>query len=257
MPRIKREDPERVDPIRAWETLFRRDDSQPEPGAAEGSSSAGEKQNQKENANDDASWNDIATRAVRRGYEVIEEQINEGRRIAEKVRGYSDDVRKGTDDTTRLIERSLRFYTDVGSLWFELVESLLRNQALNPDARRSGHGNGTNGSSPHAANGNGASGAASTEFDIEVISSCPTTVSFDLRSASGAALAVPALRAADETKPPMTDIGFHAREGRTVLRIKVPKGQPADTYSGVVVDAATHQPRGTLCVSVRDEAAPA
>jgi hypothetical protein len=201
------------------------------------------------------SWDDIATRAVRRGYEVIEEQINEGRRIAEKVRGFSDDVRKGSDDTTRLIERSLRFYTDVGSLWFELVESLLRNQALNPDARRPG--NGMNGESHHSTNGhgNGASGERHNDVDIEVISSCPTGVSLDLRSAVGATLTVPPLRAADDGRPPLTDIGFHTLEGRSVLRIKIPKGQPAGTYSGVVVDSVTHQPKGTLCVSVREEAA--
>jgi hypothetical protein len=246
-PRFRREDPERVDPIRAWETLFRSDDSRPQ-GAADESPSAGEKTDEK------TSWDDIATRAVRRGYEVIEEQINEGRRIAERFRGYSDDVRKGSDDTTRLIERSLRFYTDVGSLWFELMESLLRNQALRPDPRS---GNGANGDDHHATNGNGngASGAKDNGVDIEVISPCPTSVSLDLRSADGAALTVPPLRAADDGKPPLTDIGFHAREGRSVLRIKIPKGQPADTYSGVVVDAGTHQPKGTLCVSVREEEA--
>jgi hypothetical protein len=250
-PRFRREDPERVDPIRAWETLFKRDESEPQSqsGAADESPSTHEKQDEK------ASWDDIATRAVRRGYEVIEEQINEGRRIAEKVRGYSDDVRKGSDETTRLIERSLRFYTDVGSLWFELMESLLRSQALHADPRRSG--NGANGGSHHATNGNGngASGAKNNDVDIEVISSCPTSISLDLRSANGATLTVPPLRAADDGKPPLTDIAFHAGEGRSVLRIRIPKGQPADTYSGVVVDAGTHQPKGTLCVSVREEAA--
>jgi hypothetical protein len=247
-PRFRREDPERVDPIRAWETLFRSDDSRPQAAAADESPSAGEKTDEK------TSWDDIATRAVRRGYEVIEEQINEGRRIAEKFRGYSDDVRKGSDDTTRLIERSLRFYTDVGSLWFELMESLLRNQALRPDPRS---GNGVNAEDHPATNGNGngASRAKNSDVDIEVISPCPTSVSLDLRSANGETLTVPPLRAADDGKPPLTDIGFHTREGRPVLRIKIPNGQPADTYSGVVVDAGTHQPKGTLCVSVREEAA--
>jgi hypothetical protein len=253
-PRFRREDPERVDPIRAWETLFRSDGSRPQAAAGDESPSAEESPSSAGATTDEkTSWDDIATRAVRRGYEVIEEQINEGRRIAEKFRGFSDDVRKGSDDTTRLIERSLRFYTDVGSLWFELMESLLRNQALRPEPRS---GNGANGENHHAANGNGngASGA-NDNVDIEVISSCPTSVSLDLRSPNGAALTVPPLRAADDGKPPLTDIGFHTREGRSVLRIRIPNGQPPDTYSGVVVDAGTHQPKGTLCVSVREEAA--
>src|SRR5215470_10729012 len=96
-PRVKREDPERVEPIRAWETLFRAEEAQPKP-EAEPSESSGKAKNE------NSSWDEIASRAVRRGYEVIEEQINEGRKIAERVRGYSDDVRKANDDSTRLIE---------------------------------------------------------------------------------------------------------------------------------------------------------
>jgi hypothetical protein len=248
-PRVKREDPERVEPIRAWETLFRADEAQPKPDAGQPDSSA---------KNEKSSWDEIASRAVRRGYEVIEEQINEGRKIAEKVRGYSDDVRKVNDDSTRLIERSLRFYTDVGYLWFELMESLLRNQALRPDGLRPSNGaNGANGADAHAENrnGNGSSGGQHNDVEIELISPYPTTVSLDLRSTPDAMLSVPALRAADDSKPPLADIAFHDGAARPVLRIKIPEGQPADTYSGVVVDARTHQPRGTLCVSVRDAAA--
>jgi len=246
-PRVKREDPERVEPIRAWETLFRAEEAQPKPDVATSDSSA-------KNKSETGSWDEIASRAVRRGYEVIEEQINEGRKIAERVRGYSDDVRKANDDSTRLIERSMRFYTDVGYLWFELMESLLRNQALRDGLRPT---NGTNGGDAHAKNdsGNGASGGQHNDVEIELISPYPTNVSLDLRSTPDATLTVPALRAADDSKPPLADIAFHAGAARPVLRIKIPEGQPADTYSGVVVDARTHQPRGTLCVSVRDAAA--
>ncbi|HUO68581.1 MAG TPA: hypothetical protein VMV37_13655, partial [Gammaproteobacteria bacterium] len=124
-----------------------------------------------------------------------------------------------------------------------------------PDALRPS--NGANGVDAHAANvnGNGSAGGRHNDVEIELISPYPTTVSLDLRSTPDAMLSVPALRAADDSKPALADIAFHDGAARPVLRIRIPEGQPADTYSGVVVDARTHQPRGTLCVSVRAAAA--
>jgi hypothetical protein len=131
----------------------------------------------------------------------------------------------------------------------------VRNQALRPDAPRPS--NGANGGDAHAenGNGNGSSGGQHNDVEIEVVSPYPTMVSLDLRSTPNAMLSVLALRAADDSKPPLADIAFHDGAARPVLRIKIPAGQPADTYSGVVVDARTHQPRGTLCVITRRAAA--
>jgi hypothetical protein len=271
--RLRREEPERMGPIRAWETLFRPSGDRSQPVNRESSDrESGEHELANEESSgppgaeesaspgrDKSPWNDIASRAIERGYQVIEEQINEGRRIAERFRGYSDDVRKVNDDTSRLIERSLRFYTDVGYLWFELMESILRREALRAESQAATNGAARGESQPHDGNGTGNGSAQSRRngVEIEVISASPTSVALDLQSAPDDALAVSPLHAADERNAPLTDVRFRKGENGTVLRIKIPPGQPADTYSGVVVDGRSHQPKGTLCVNVRtDETAP-
>ena len=267
--RLRREEPERMDPIRAWETLFRPNGNSAASANRDSANrdSANQESADQEPGNqgaedgvavgrDKSPWNDIASRAIERGYQVIEEQINEGRRIAERFRGYSDDVRKVNDDTSRLIERSLRFYTDVGYLWFELMESLLRREALRAESLAS-NGTAQRESQPHDGNGTGSAQSRRNGVEIEVISASPTSVSLDLQSAPDDALSVSPLHAADERNAPLTDVRFRKGENGPVLRIKIPPGQPADTYSGVVVDGRSHQPKGTLCVNVRtDETAP-
>ena len=65
---------------------------------------------------------------------------------------------------------------------------------------------------------------------------------------------VRALHAADPNIPPLTGIRFipHPSGKGVMLRIKVPTEQPAATYSGVVVDSETNEPRGTVCVRIVD-----
>ena len=61
---------------------------------------------------------------------------------------------------------------------------------------------------------------------------------------------VHALHAGDPALPPLTGVRFGTDEdgGAAVLQLDIADTQPAATYTGVVVDAATNQPRGTLSV---------
>jgi hypothetical protein len=242
--RLSREDPDRLGPIRSWDTLFRSTESSPDAP----DTSAQPRDGQESKPESKAPWEGIASRAIEQGYQVIEEQIREGQRVAEQLRGYSTDLRRVNNDVSRLIERSLRFYTDVGYLWFEFMESVLRNPALAPkehDSKpESANGNGS---------GNGAHAAAGHDVEFEISSGSPTSVVLDLKAPATPSFAVPPLRSLDANKPPLTDIRFEHVSNRPVLRIRIPAGQPADTYSGVVVDTRTSQPQGTLCISVRAE----
>jgi len=247
--RLKREDPDRLGPIRSWETLFR--PTEPNGDAADNSSSATDA-----TAKDQGSWEDIANRAIEQGYQVIEEQIRQGQRVAEQFRGYSQDIGKVNNDVSRLVERSMRFYADVGSLWFELIESLVRNPALASNDRHripdtpkpNGHEN--------SFNGNGAHPTFKQDVEIEVSSRSPASVALDLKAPASPSLAVPALRALDQSKPPLTEIRFEHGANRPVLRIRIPPEQPADTYAGAIIDTRTSEPQGTLCITIRNEDAP-
>ncbi len=267
--RLKRDDPERFGPIRGWETLFRHDEtadassteqakqSNGADGVAHadgGNSTAGTNSTNGANgaAGPKSSWDEIANGAIERGYQVIEEQIRQGQRVAEQFRGYSDDLQKTNSDVSRMVERSVRLYTDIGYLWFELVQSLLRNPTLTgadlrrqpkaPDAASPGE-------SPDNANGE----ARSTHRDTEIEVSCPypTSVALDLKGPAGPFLVVAPLRALDPSKPPLTEVRFEDGGSRPKLRVTIPAGQPPDKYTGVVIDTRTSEPWGTVCVCVR------
>ena len=251
--RLKREDLDRLGPIRGWNTLFRPNEAPNGNESAPNESVPNESGPESKPAgNESPTWDGIANRAIEGGYKVIEEQIRQGQRIAEQVRGYSDDMLKANNDISRMVERSLRLYTDVGYLWFELVESLLRNPALAGTELYRGGPNAR--SETNGANGeNGAAVASDQSVEIEVSSLVPTTVTVDIKGVIGPSLAVQPLHALDRSKPPLTMVRLVHGEGRPQLRVHIPPGQPADSYSGVVVDTQTHQPRGIVSVNVRED----
>jgi hypothetical protein len=53
------------------------------------------------------------------------------------------------------------------------------------------------------------------------------------------------------SKPPLTEVRFEDGGSRPKLRVTIPAGQPADKYTGVVIDTRTGEPWGTVCVCVR------
>jgi hypothetical protein len=238
--RFRREDPIRTGPIRTWRTLFR-------PGGLDGASEAPEPE---EETSYGRSWDDVVSQGVELGYKVIEEHIRQGQRVAQQVGEGSYGTDAIRNDASELVDRLLHFYTDLGSLCFDLIESVARSPALTRNvfgsANRQDRGN------------NRAEGASTTDkrtVSIEIASPRPTQVTLDLNGAlDGQALAVHELRALDTTKPPLREVAFESRPeaGCPSLRVKVPQGQPPDTYSGTIVDRATKRPLGTVCVHIRE-----
>lgn len=249
--RLHRRDPERSRPFRGWDTLYGGDtlrgpdleQSEPDSEFAPNSESA-----------DKGPWDDVTNRAIERGYEVIEEQIKQGARLAEQFsKGRIFDASATTNELSRLLERSMDFYSDFGSLWFELVESLISN------ASKPHRDEGRESDAPPFANGNHngnghANGHLNTEnVAIEVDSPYPTVVQLNLSGSVGSSLAAQALRSLDDLKPPIRDIYFETGVGPPTIRIRIPDGQPTDTYSGVIFDTRTNSPGGTLSVRVRND----
>jgi hypothetical protein len=58
------------------------------------------------------------------------------------------------------------------------------------------------------------------------------------------------LRPAQGKAAPLRDVTLRAEAERIVVRVVVPDGQPRGTYNGLVLDAKTQKPRGTLSVVV-------
>ena len=224
---------------------------------------------------------------MRLGYQVIEEQILQGQKLAQRLgrkaaravgagagRGAAEgaaaaaggaaddaanpargDTANGAGDVGELLGRVVHLYKDLGALCVDAVEALARNPVL-----RAGVARLTPAATPTAAASaaaaappepEGAARGAGGGFALDIRCSRRTQVTLDLRWRGGVgAPRVHALHAADPALPPLTDVRFtiDAAQPEPVLQLVIADEHPAATYTGVVVDGSTNEPRGTLSV---------
>jgi hypothetical protein len=238
--RLHRKDPVRIGPIRNWSTLYRQPNPSVSLDSSENSSSA-------DHATQGRSWNDPVSHGVKLGYRVIEEYLRQGQQAAQQINNRSYSPGAMGNDIRKMVERLARYYTDLGALWGDLVNSLVANpEFLNSFLRPFQ-------SPPPSSTTNGVSANGATAVVIEVVSTRPTQVTLDLHPHSEKlSLTTYGLRAVDPEKPPLTGITFESspNPGPVRLRIYVPDGQSPDIYTGIIVDKTTNLPRGTLSVRI-------
>jgi hypothetical protein len=228
--RITRPKPERSAPLRDFSTILREEG----PPASDTDKSGAADQNARNDTLTDA-----VAQGARLGYSVIQEQLQQGRRVAQQWTQLARGGEGGPDnDITRLVQRVLHFSTDLGALLADLAEAAMRKQngdGARGDAARAGK-------EPTADAGKNGAG---TQICIDIEAPGRSVVMLDLNeNAVDARLAVPGLYALDGQSAPLTAISFEPQ----ALQVKIPGDQPAGTYTGVVVDRATNQPRGTLSI---------
>jgi hypothetical protein len=232
--RLRRPDPARTAPIRKFSTMLR---AEGERGAA-----PGDAQPQR--------GDDAAAQAVRMGYSVVEEQIRRGRLAAQQMTGGAGGIGMSAGEPGPMINRLLRYSTDLMTLYFDLAGMFAQPSMLN----RMGAGK------PGAADPGGshpaqAGSGRGTRLVIEITSKRKSQVTVDLwANASNAKLAVPALHSLDAEKPPIKDITFvpGANGEPPRLRIAIPASLGADVYTGLIVDAESRESTGTLSVRLFD-----
>jgi hypothetical protein len=234
--RLHRGDPARVGPIRDFSKLYGRADS------ANGSHPA----------------KPVSTDAQRKGggsplaegvelaYSVIDKYIAEGRQTAEGFSSQPYATRATNDNLQEVLERLLRFQTEMLPLWIETLATLVR-----VDPSRNGHAPAPD-TWPHP---NGGQKADTMAVSIEVVSVRPVQVSIELPPNSDPrSLVSLGLNAVDSSKPALSDISLVPDEvpGRIKLRLRIPESQPAGTYSGVIVNRESGEARGTLSIRIAD-----
>jgi hypothetical protein len=228
--RHHRPNPARAEPVRDFMTYVRASGLGAQTKPATGDSAG---------ASDDA-----VAHGVTLGYAVIDEQIRQGEKLAERLRQVTGKpgALPGVDVGT-LIERALNVYKDMGSLAMAAMETLVRSPVLQSTTKA---WSGATGGAPPAANG-------STAFGFELTSSRRTQVKLEVRPHAATFIpVVHALHASNPGLPPLTGVRFQFDPATSapVLHIDVADGQPAGTYMGVIVDSASDEPCGTLSVRV-------
>jgi hypothetical protein len=188
---------------------------------------------------------DPVARGVNLGYSVVEEQIRQGERLAERLRSAQSGPGAKPLDFGALIERALNVYKDVGALALAAAETLARNPSVQAGVARAWRG--------AAASDAPAAPGGFWPFALELNSSRRVTVRLELRPRPERfAPRVRALHPVSAAAPPLTSARFETDSASVapVLRIDIEDSQPADVYSGVVVEATTNEPCGTLSVRI-------
>jgi hypothetical protein len=221
--RMKRPDPERTRPIRMMGGYVHRPSESPPSGRGPAGNSG------KPSARADK----VISDTVKLAYDLAEEQIDQGRFAAERVRDGSYNAADFDEDVRAQVDRLLRVSKDLGVQWFEILNGILKASAGATKTARP---------------------APPVTLSIEVKSSRRAQVTVDIWPTTGrfVPLALP-LHNDDADVPPLTNVRLVIDETtRPVLVVEIPNDQPAGVYSGVVVDADTRQPAGVVSVRVQE-----
>ena len=266
--RHRRPEPARTAPHRGAATLLRETATATEAAAAPPAAAPPPLADGTESA---------VARGVRLGYQVIEEQIHQGQKLAQRLgraagkaassvagaatgapasHGTAGDAGAGAGELQELFDRVVHLYKDMGALCVDAVDTLVHHPVLRSGLARMAPGAATGGAAAAPAASHGASHVAAGQasgigFALDIRCSRRTQITLDLPPRpDGFKPLVHALHAGDPALAPLTGARFGTDEdgGAAVLQLDIPDTLPAATYTGVVVDAATNQPRGTLSV---------
>lgn len=223
-PRIRRPPADRTEPIRNWSTMI---GGPPVDGVPAGMA-------------------EVVQRSVDLGYRVIDEYVRQGQRAAERMSGRGGptspvgEVQDAAAHMTRLASDGLR-------IWLELF-----GLAMAGAGGQMAPAGPVSAPAAAAAPANGATAAPTTRVRLAIATRRPVEVAVDLRpEAASAELIAHALRAADADAPPLAGAAFVRDDGGAlVLRLAVPDDQPPGIYNGLVIDAGSNRPVGTLSVRI-------
>lgn len=248
MEHVKRPKLERTQPIRQWATLFEGAAGEPPP-PADGAAPDGPPA-----ADGSATLGDMLTRSVQIGYRVVDEYVRQGQKAASRFSRGPAATDGLTGDLQDFNVRMMQHASELFGVWFDFVDRYVAGGLVSrpsgvPGAAPAGPAHGSGGTPEPAA----APAADRARVRVEVVSPWPTEVTVDLRpGAGGTLLIVQALRAVEPEKPRLEGIVFECAtaDAPPCLRVRVPATQPAGVYHGVLVDAQTSVPAGTVSVRV-------
>lgn len=196
-------------------------------------------------------------------YQVIDQYIAAGRNAAEQFNRQFYNLDAGGDELQPLIERLLRFQSEIAPIWLDMIANLVR---IDPRAaataspnsyggmqaqdRAGAVPNSTRKTADHPSSSNAVN--APVLFTLEISSRRPVEVSVRLElGAERTAVVCAGLLSPGPGKPPITDVKIiEERDGRPKIHVAIPPDQPPGVYSGVVVERRSGNPCGTLSVRV-------
>lgn len=225
--RLRRPEPARTGPKRAFNPLAAAAEAKP-PGPAE-----------------PMTVDAIIHDAVDAAYRVVEENVREGRRTAERLRAGVTATASDAESAKAAANRVMHLSKELSVSWVELIMAVLRDSELKGVLDRLTAQDRGRVEPAHAAAGRGVTQRLSSRKPIEVaLSSLPIASAETVPGVAGLHCLTPG-------HPAIVAVGFSSRpDGALELRIDVPDDQPAGVYTGAVVDPGSGEGLGTLTVRV-------
>jgi hypothetical protein len=190
---------------------------------------------------------DVVGHAVSAAYRVVEENMQEGRRAAERLRGAGHTASEGAPGARALAGRLMHMTRELGGAWVDLLVALVNEPEVRGLVDRlTSHERAR--STPPAAP---PSFATSVTHRVSSRKPIELTLPPLPALAPGVAPGIAGLHALDSASPGIAQVAFTRREdGGLELAVVIADDQPADTYWGTLVDPTSRQPIGTLTIRV-------
>ena len=166
---------------------------------------------------------DPVSQGVKLGYSVLEEQMREGQRLAERLRPGAS-ASAAAPEVGVLIERALNIYRDMGALALSAVEALSRGSGARPEAP-----------------------AQSAAFTLDMRSARRATVTLNLPGSAKSPRIGPLQGALSGVQ--IEGVSY-IPGAPPVLKLDIPDDRPAGLYHAIVVEAETGVAVGTLTVNI-------
>lgn len=235
MNRPRRPTLSRTTPVRTWTSLF---GGAPKPPAPDGAPLATD--------DDPAALGTVIQRSVELAYRVVDDYLQQGQRAAERIAGRSYGPDAWVTDAQDVSARFARYASDAMGLWMDALDGVRDGRVPTPPPVPP-----TNGAVPPSP----APAAGGSWLVIEVQATQSAAVTLDLRAGVAAgAVIVHALRDVEVEKPPLRDVVVEpgVADGPVRVCVRVPAGQPAGTYHGLIVDEESNRPVGSVSVRLLD-----
>jgi hypothetical protein len=258
--RLRREDPDRVAPHRTGSDHIKRNATS--RNAKKGNGPTG-----RPNSLVSETVQQAISEMVQLSSTVIEEQIRAGQTAAARLRDGIANSKQLNTDVNLLVEGLVATTKDVGATWLDLLLIAVRSIGTKPpDTGGPGSPTGGGTTPPTTITRTGTSNGATTISSltpadpaipaeppqIAVTGSRVKSVTLDLRPPSPRFVPLVRELLAGDPKRGLTAVKFQLTADRThlVLTVNVLRGQPAGTYTGVIVDSSTNEPGGMVSVTV-------
>ncbi len=192
-----------------------------------------------------------ASRTVNDAYRLIDEYIRRGQKAAEDL-WIPDHGAEQAEERLNVPMRFMRAMGDMTMAWIEMMQQW----TAAPPPENGPVGPFTAGRAPAKQNGT-VSQAAQQPLRVSVATTSPVEISVhfaDGTSLSG--LVATELRPFSGSAAPVADVKLECPVSgeAPVLRVHVPDAQLPGTYNGLLLDAASQTPRGTISLIVREPA---